>query len=91
MKKRAHLLIGGRVQGVCYRVAAREEACKRGLTGWVKNLRDGNVEIAAEGLEEQLADFAEWCRSGPPLAKVADVKAQYSEASGEWTTFDVRS
>ena len=61
---RAHLFITGRVQGVFFRACTREEAQKRKLTGWVKNLYDGRVEAVFEGEEEAVQSMISWCHSG---------------------------
>ena len=68
-----NLLIKGKVQGVYYRTAAKEEADKLGVTGWVKYISEGRVEAMATGVEEQLQQFIEWCRRGPGKAVVTDV------------------
>lgn len=68
-----HLLIKGEVQGVFYRATAKEIADKLGVTGWIKNKWDGNVEALATGHEESLQKFIEWCRQGPKKAEVTDV------------------
>jgi acylphosphatase len=69
-----HLIIKGKVQGVFYRVSAREQAEKMGLTGWVRNTGEGNVEIMVQGEEPgRLAAFIEWCKKGPSKAKVEAV------------------
>jgi acylphosphatase len=65
------ITVTGKVQGVYYRQGAREKALELGLTGEVKNLRDGNVHIIATGTLEQLDAFTEWCKKGPPRAVVA--------------------
>ncbi len=85
--KRAHLLIKGVVQGVFYRSSARQVARQLNLTGWVKNLPDGRVEIVAEGEEKKLEEFIKWCHKGPPSAIVDEVKVTYSEALGEFNDF----
>jgi acylphosphatase len=69
-----HLLIRGRVQGVFYRATAKDVAEELKLTGWIKNTREGNVEIVATGSDEQLRQFIGWCRQGPPKATVSDVE-----------------
>jgi acylphosphatase len=89
MKKRVHLQINGLVQGVCYRMYACDEAERLGLTGWVHNRHDGSVETVAEGEETKLNKFAEWCRKGPPAARVTSVEADYSDATGEYDSFTV--
>jgi len=87
--KRLHLLIEGLVQGVCYRAFARDEAEALRLSGWVRNLPDGRVELVAEGPEEALQKLLAWCRRGPPAAHVRDLNARWSEATGEFTGFRV--
>jgi acylphosphatase len=89
MKKRLHLDIRGRVQGVCYRMYAQEEAARLGVTGWIRNGHDGSVEAVAEGDEAKLKEFEKWCRRGPPAARVTDVEAAYSDVAGEFNTFSI--
>jgi acylphosphatase len=60
-----HVFYAGRVQGVGFRVTAEEVAQRLGVGGWVKNLRDGRVELIAEGAEDTLKAFLETVRSGP--------------------------
>ncbi len=69
-----HLLIKGKVQGVFYRATAKEVAEELGLTGWVKNTKDGDVEIVATGDKDQLDQFAIWCKKGPSKAIVNEVQ-----------------
>lgn len=69
----AHLIVSGKVQGVFYRKHTRSAAKELGLTGWVRNLSDGRVEILAEGTEQQLAQLQQWCYKGSPRSKVTDV------------------
>ncbi|GJL77039.1 MAG: hypothetical protein NPINA01_00280 [Nitrospinaceae bacterium] len=66
-----HIVVRGRVQGVWYRGSAQARASELNLTGWARNCPDGTVEIHAEGGREQLDQFIEWCRNGPPAAEVA--------------------
>lgn len=68
-----HLLIKGKVQGVFYRATAKEIASKLGVTGWIKNTREGNVEVTVSGNEQQLEKFTEWCKQGPDKAAVEEV------------------
>ena len=70
-----NLLIKGKVQGVYYRIAAKEEADKLGIAGWVKYISEGRVEIMATGSEKQLEQFIAWCYKGPEKAEVTDVIA----------------
>ena len=71
--KSYHLSIKGRVQGVFYRESAKREATRLGVTGWVKNKPDGSVELLACGTEDTVQKLVEWCKTGPPLAKVTEV------------------
>jgi acylphosphatase len=65
--------ITGRVQGVCYRVWAQRNAQALGLSGWVRNLRDGAVEALFSGAGVQVFEMLARCRKGPPAAFVEDV------------------
>ena len=65
--------ITGRVQGVCYRAWAQSNAQALGLSGWVRNLRDGAVEALFSGADIQVFEMLARCRKGPPGAFVADV------------------
>ena len=89
MNSRARFLVSGRVQGVCYRMAARDEAKRLGLTGSVRNLADGGVEVVAEGEEKDLVLLHRWCQSGPPMARVLEVQADYLDATGEFDAFTI--
>ena len=62
-----HMFVHGRVQGVFYRAKTQKVAEGLGLTGWVKNCRDGSVEIHAEGNKEKLEELIKWCRNGPAI------------------------
>lgn len=67
------LLIKGKVQGVFYRATARQIADRIGITGWIKNTREGNVEATVSGTEEQLKKFISWCKKGSEKAVVDEV------------------
>lgn len=69
------IYVSGRVQNVSYRDWTVRTAKALGLIGWVRNLRDGRVEILAEGAEEAIGALVDACREGPPLARVEDVVA----------------
>jgi len=68
-----HLIIKGRVQGVFYRTTAKDVANKIGITGWVKNTVEGNVELMATGSKDQLEKLIEWCKVGPGNAIVTEI------------------
>jgi acylphosphatase len=85
-----HVFISGRVQGVNFRFAARQQAEDLGLVGWVRNLRDGRVEAAFQGTPEQVQSMLEWCGHGPAGARVRGVE-QHPEALDQTLTgFDIR-
>ncbi len=89
--KRLHAILTGRVQGVGFRYFALEEAAARGLTGWVRNRGERQVEALAEGPEPELAAFLEALRSGPPAARVDAAQIEWREATGEFTGFRPRA
>lgn len=78
MFKEAHLKIFGRVQGVFYRAEAQEKAEQLGLKGWAKNSADGTVEVLVQGAEASLQEFIVWCKKGPELAHVTEVKVDFT-------------
>jgi acylphosphatase len=86
---RLHAIARGMVQGVFFRATALEEARARGLSGWVRNRRDGGVEVCAEGAAEQLKSFRDWFAHGPPGAVVQDVEEIDEPATGEFHSFYV--
>ena len=86
---RVHLLVSGRVQGVGYRYSTKVMATQLALTGWVKNLADGRVEAIAEGPREKLESLVAWAKQGPSSARVEDVAATWSDATGEFSAFGV--
>ncbi|HEC12527.1 MAG TPA: acylphosphatase [Acidiferrobacteraceae bacterium] len=65
--------VSGRVQGVFFRASTCDQARRLGLTGWVRNLPGGNVELLACGEETALAHLEDWLHQGPPMAKVTQV------------------
>ncbi len=89
-KVRAHIVVKGRVQGVFYRASTKEEADRLGINGWVRNREDGGVEILAEGDEEVIKELIEWCKKGPPNAKVKEVKVDWGEYKGEFKNFSIK-
>jgi acylphosphatase len=88
--KRVHLFVSGRVQGVFFRAHTRDLAQRLGLSGFVRNLPDGRVEVVAEGPEEKLQELIEFCHRGPPLAHVTNVEIRWEEPTGEFRGFSVR-
>lgn len=72
----ARFIVAGRVQGVFFRAAAREQALRLGLSGYAKNLADGRVEVIAAGSVEALTELDGWLHHGPPAARVESVKRE---------------
>ncbi len=69
--------VTGVVQGVAFRYYAQKTAYSLGVSGWIRNLRDGSVEGLAEGSKSGVNAFIEWCKKGPPSAKVEQVITEY--------------
>jgi acylphosphatase len=88
--ERLHAIIYGVVQGVYFRSTTETEAEQLGLTGWVKNLADGSVEVVAEGPRPALQELLSFLRQGPPGAHVTDLRVNWSAATGEFRFFQVR-
>ncbi len=89
-KDRAHLKITGRVQGVGFRNNTRRKAQELDVTGWVKNLADGSVEMVAEGNKEDIDELITWANTGPRLANVEDVEVDREEPKNEFDSFSIR-
>lgn len=89
-KSRVHLRIYGRVQGVFFRAFMKSVADGLGITGWVRNVEDGSVEVVAEGEEEKLQKLIAEARRGPPLAFVERVEVNWEEYKGEFSDFQIR-
>ena len=69
-----HIFISGKVQGVWFRASTQSQAEKLGVTGWVRNLPDGRVEVLACGDRAQLTSLVTWLHQGPPDASVSRVE-----------------
>lgn len=90
MRLRAHVVVSGLVQGVCFRYATEKEADRRGVSGWVRNLPDGRVEAVFEGEEEAVEGMIAFCRTGPPAARVDGVEVRREAPSGAYQGFSIR-
>jgi len=88
-KVRAHVFISGRVQGVFFRAWTEDEAIKRDLTGWVRNLADGRVEAVFEGDKDKVEEMVKLCWKGPPGARVTNVEVIWEPYKGEFSDFRV--
>ena len=89
-KVRAHVFVSGIVQGVFFRANTKRVADQLGVKGWVKNLLDGRVEAVFEGDKRAVDEIIEWCRSGPPLARVEHVEVRWEPYRGEFKDFRIR-
>jgi acylphosphatase len=90
LKVRAHVFVNGRVQGVFFRSETEYEANRRNVSGWVRNTEDGRVEAVFEGEKENVEELIDFCRRGPPGARVTKVDAQWENYTGEFTGFRIR-
>jgi acylphosphatase len=81
--------VTGQVQGVFFRARTREQAGRLGVTGWVRNDPDGSVAAHFEGDQDAVEAIVEWCREGPPRARVERVDVREAEPTGA-RDFDVR-
>ena len=88
--KRTHVYITGRVQGVFFRAETMRAALDLNLTGWVRNMIDGRVEAVFEGDDADVDKMIEWCKIGPPAARVQDVSAADEVYTGSFSGFTIR-
>ncbi len=86
---RVRVFAGGRVQGVAYRFFAEKYAARLGITGWVKNLADGRVEMLAEGSADEIKTFLERLKEGPSLAHVDSFEVRREPSTGEFRDFRI--
>jgi acylphosphatase len=76
--------IEGRVQGVGFRYSCIREGRRLGITGWVRNTQDGDVEVWAEGPADKLETLLQWLRRGPPGARVDNVRCEKAVPTGNY-------
>jgi acylphosphatase len=89
-EKRLHAIVSGRVQGVGFRYFVQENAYRLNLKGWVRNRRDGTVEVEAQGSPHVLDILVQSLQQGPQSAIVSDVKTEWLPANRGFTDFRVR-
>lgn len=89
-RTRARVRVSGRVQGVFFRDSTREKAEELGLSGYVTNTPDGDVEALFEGPSEGVEEMVRWCEQGPPNASVENVDVDHEPAQGDLKGFEVR-
>lgn len=85
------LYITGRVQGVGFRHAMREEAARRGVRGWVRNRSDGSVEALVQGEPAEVEALISWAHRGPPGARVREVRSEAADGEPPAAAFEHRS
>jgi protein-L-isoaspartate(D-aspartate) O-methyltransferase len=88
--KSVDVRVSGVVQGVYYRASARREGALRGLRGWVSNQSDGSVALHLEGSDEAVDAMLDWCREGPPAARVSRLTVSDAPADETLHGFEVR-
>ena len=90
MKINVNVLISGRVQGVWFRSSTKQKAEQLGVTGWVRNTKDGRVEAIFEGEENSVKSLIEWCHHGPPLAKIEKVEVNNQSPTNGFDGFSIK-
>ena len=89
-KSRAEVFVSGMVQGVSLRANTARKASQLGLTGWVKNLRDGRVGAVFEGEKERIEEMLTWLKNGPYFAEIKNMEISWQEFQGEFSNFEIR-
>lgn len=82
--------VTGRVQGVGFRYYAQKQAKLFGLTGWVKNLSDGSVQVMVQGEKPEINTFVDYLRIGPSMARVQNISISKIEKAEDFAEFNVR-
>ena len=85
------MMIFGRVQGVYFRKSTQEQAKDLHITGWVRNRKEGTVEVLAQGHEEALISLLKWCKNGSRFAKVERIDINWIEKDDSFSSFEVLS
>lgn len=80
--------ITGKVQGVGFRIATVRQAHSLGVTGWVRNLEDGSVEVLLQGPHDCVDRMLSWLHMGPPAARVQDVETRESREDRLYDRFE---
>ena len=83
-------IIHGRVQGVWFRGSTQQKANELGITGWVKNTLEGNVELEAHGEKVQLEVFIAWLFKGPKYSKVKHVDVEWIGSNTQFSSFNIK-
>ena len=89
MKKAAKIVITGTVQGIFYRGFVKKKADELELTGFVRNLEDGNVEIVVEGEKDSINKLVDFCKEGPEHSIIRGVKTEEQNWTGDFKEFKI--
>ncbi|MAH47549.1 acylphosphatase [Candidatus Pacearchaeota archaeon] len=89
MKKAAKIVVSGTVQGVFFRGFIKKKAEGLGLTGFVRNLEDGNVEVVVEGERENINKLVDFCKKGPEHSIISGLKTEEIKWSGDFKEFKI--
>ena len=89
-KKRLHVVVSGRVQGVFFRHYTQLKAQELELAGWVRNCSDGTVETVFEGQADQAEKMLVWLHTGSPGARVSQVSVREETCTGDTADFIIR-
>ena len=90
MNARVNVIVSGKVQGVWFRASTKQKADELGITGWVKNTSDGNVEALFEGLDKNVGEIVDWCKTGPPLAEVKNIRIIRLDPKKDFNDFSIK-
>ena len=90
MARSLHCVVGGQVQGVFFRAFVVDQAQALDLTGWVRNLPGGKVEVLAQGEDASLEQLSALLRQGPPLARVDEVDAEWTDHGAVYKNFQIK-
>ncbi len=91
MKVRARIIVSGIVQGVFFRFNTMRKAREYRVNGWVKNRRDGKVEVLCEGEKSDVQLLVNWCKKGPEGAFVSNIEVTWEEYIGDLEAFQITS
>jgi len=87
---RVHIWVKGRVQAVGFRAHVEYYALQIGVLGWVRNIGWDTVESVAEGTREQVDQFIEMVKTGPPSSRVDEARVEYEPTTGRLSGFSVK-
>jgi acylphosphatase len=85
-----HVIVEGRVQGVCFRDYTQRQAHRLNLSGWVRNRQDGTVEAIFNGADSDVMSMLEWLRRGSPRSRVDNIRSRDVTSEEDYSTFEVR-